>query len=90
MKESKIFIRKITNDQIKLTHIGENRPIADEYLIHHLREIFEFLKSVLYNTKTTFLIPLWENDHANHDASFILGKILEDNGNEKHFIFSNL
>jgi LmbE family N-acetylglucosaminyl deacetylase len=87
MKESEIFIRKITNNHVKITHIGVNRSIADGYLIYHLREIFDFLKSEMNNTKATFLTPLWENGHADHDASFILGKILEENGNGKHVSF---
>ena len=87
MNESEIFIKKITNDHLKLTHLGVNRSIADGYLIYHLREIFHFLKSEINNTKATFLTPLWENGHADHDASFILGKILEDDGNGKHISF---
>jgi hypothetical protein len=87
MKESEIFIRKITSDQVKLTHIGVHRSIADGFLIFHLREILDFLKSENHNAKATFLTPLWENGHADHDASFILGKILENNGNGTHISF---
>jgi len=87
MKESERFIRKIANQSIKMTHLGAENSIPDGYLIYHLQEIFEFLRSELQNKKATFLTPLWENGHTDHDASFILGKILENNNYGKHISF---
>ena len=77
MKESERFIGKIANQSIKLTHLGVESSIPDGYLIYHLHEIFEFLRSELQNKKATFLTPLWENGHTDHGASFILGKVLK-------------
>ena len=87
MKESERFIGKIASHNIKLNHLGVESSIPDGYLIYHLREIFEFLKSDMHDMNGTILTPLWENGHTDHDASFILGRTLEDNGYGRHISF---